>query len=44
MGLSLTRINRYPKNFSFTSTDGKSVTIADYQGKWLYLVFHRHLS
>jgi peroxiredoxin len=29
--------------FSLRDSTGRSHTLADYQGSWLLLVFHRHL-
>ncbi|MEE4243089.1 MAG: hypothetical protein V2I36_16625 [Desulfopila sp.] len=43
MSFAITRIHRYPKNFHFTTSTGKEFTLADFKGKWLYLMFHRHL-
>ena len=44
MTLNLTRVKRHPKSFSLATSDGKTLSTDDFRGKWLYLLFHRHLS
>ena len=44
MSLYVTRIDKYPKPFTVTTSEGNILSTAEFQGKWLYLVFHRHLA
>lgn len=44
MSIDFSRVNCHPKPFSLTTSDGNVISTSDFQGQWLYLVFHRHLS
>jgi hypothetical protein len=44
MSLYVTRVDKYPKPFTVTTSEGNILSTAEFQGQWLYLVFHRHLA
>ncbi|MEX2185404.1 MAG: hypothetical protein WD875_01365 [Pirellulales bacterium] len=40
----MTRVGTAAVDFSLTDTSGAVHRLGDYSGRWLLLVFHRHLA